>query len=202
MKKKLATVLLVILVNTTFLFGQDKKEKLRMGIKAGINFASLAPGYTDNNGYQYDYKSKNGFMGGARVAIETIKGFLLLPEVSIVSKGAKRFVNNGNSTLDMSPSLTPYLELNINMLKKFSSGKGSFMVGGGPSIAAAIDKYREELGTVDYGLNVLAGYMATIGFSVELSYNKGFKKQSGNIFSNQDHNLTTSYIGINLGYLF
>jgi hypothetical protein len=54
----------------------------------------------------------------------------------------------------------------------------------------------------DAGINLLAAVQVPIGFSFELNFNKGLKKQTGNIFYGNNKELTTSLFGFSIGYMF
>jgi len=185
-------------------FSQEKKSKITYGIKVGTTQSTLSPDVTYDNGAKSDFRYKTGFTFGGRIQFEAGKDILLLPELSLVGKGAKIFVSSGSgSYLDHSPTLSTFAELTLNVLKQFSSSKGKFMLGGGPSLGINTDEYSQELGKSDIGINILAAYQLPIGFSFELNFNKGLKEQTGNIYySSTPRKVKTSVFGFCLGYIF
>jgi hypothetical protein len=158
-------------------FSQEKKS-IVFGVKAGAVSANAGPDYTDDQGVSIDYQSRFGIAVGGRLQVNAGKNFCLMPELTIVGKGANlyRDFNNGNRYKE-SPSLSSFLELTANLLLKSSSKSGSFFIGGGPSVAVNLDEYSTLVGKSDIGINALAGYQLPIGFSFELNFNKGLKKQ-------------------------
>jgi len=188
---------------TSIVLAQEKTSKLTYGLKVGLTMSNLSPDYTDvSSGTKTDFRYKRGFTFGARVLVDAGKHFLLMPELSLVGKGSKKYVDYSSGYIPHSPALSTSMEATINLLAKFYSKQTKFMFGGGPSFAVAMDQYREDVGDTDAGINMLAAIQTPIGFSVELNFNKGFKKQTGNIFYGNSKALTTNLFGFCIGYTF
>jgi hypothetical protein len=95
------------------------------------------------------------------------------------------------------------MELNLNLLKKFGTKERFLFLGGGPSFSLNTDNY-SSMNKTDAGINLLAGYQSPIGFSAELSFNKGFGKHSDNLeyYTPGQKSVSASCIAFSVGYIF
>jgi hypothetical protein len=87
MKKKLFTIgaMCFICFATINANGQDKREKVDFGFKAGINLSNV----WDSEGQEFKADSKIGFAGGVYMGIPIGKIIGIQPEVLISQKGFK-----------------------------------------------------------------------------------------------------------------
>ena len=189
---------------TISIHGQEKKKPVAFGLKAGVLLANAGPDYADGNGTTIDYSSKFGIVVGGRLQYNAGKNFTLMPEITLVAKGANIFTRFDNGTgYNEFPELSGFLELTANLLFTSSSNTGKFMIGGGPSVATNLDNYSSLLGNSDFGVNILAGYQLPIGFSFEINFNKGLINQEPkDAYNSYPPNLKTSSLGFSIGYLF
>lgn len=83
--KKLLLMILAVIFITTNINAQDYRNQLKLGLKAGINFANVY----DEVGDEFTADGKLGFDGGAFLAIPIGKFLGVQPEILFSQKGFK-----------------------------------------------------------------------------------------------------------------
>jgi hypothetical protein len=164
------------------------------------------------NGFTIKPDSKIGWKVGAVANVPLASTFAFMPQLNLVSKGAKM----NNSGVTSSTNLT-YVELPLN----FVYTSGGFFGGVGPSIAFGVGGKTTEQGSpdvtvkfdgkandgsdendhlkaLDFGGQAIAGYKLQSGLFFNVHYNLGFS----NISPDADVTVKNNYFGFGIGYLF
>jgi opacity protein-like surface antigen len=183
----------VLTAAAVFAFGFANAQDVKFGVKGGLNVATLT-GDVD------DASSKVGFHVGGFAEIKVSDKFAVQPELLFSTQGAK---SDGDGTLNLS-------YVNIPVMAKFYVAD-AFSLEAGPQIgfltAAKVKRggesvdIKDELKSVDFGLNFGAGYNLTENLSAGLRYNLGlsdvFKTEGGEDFKSKN-----SVFSVSLGYKF
>ena len=177
-----------------FAFGYANAQKTQFGVKAGVNFATLAG---DSDGAS----SIVGFNVGGFAEIKISEKFSIQPELLYSTQGAE--IDSDGETVDFNLS---YLNIPI-MAKYYVAPKFSLELG--PQIGFLTSAKGEAMGvsvdiedffkSTDFGLNFGAGYDFTDKFSASVRYNLGLSniaEDSG------DESVQNSVFSISLGYKF
>ena len=191
-------------------------EKVKLGVKAGLNLANLT---FDEN--ELNSSSKTGFTAGLMVEIPVAKNFSIQPELLYSQQGTKisfsdQDVTNSNykSTIDLN-------YLNIPVMLKYYVLKG-LSVQAGPQIGILLkanNEYNDNfLGYdnhenldlkkystgIDTSLNFGLGYQYKDKFYTDLRYNISysnvFKESDVNYVINND--MKNRVFQITVGYFF
>lgn len=202
MKKQLAVVLAILFATTVFCqddFGETGTEnKLRFGVKAGMAFSNLQIEYRSApNTY---FEKRTGLIAGVLIRTPLDGSLYFQPELLIVRKGYKQQEEFYNSGLNLT-----YLELPLNVLYRFYKSGGGFFIGAGAAPSIRISQRRYYFGDrnikeFDFGINALACYEHSIGFSINLNYTHGLVN-----LSPDKENVTTirnRSVGLTVAYLF
>ncbi len=157
---------------------------IKLGAKAGLNVANLSGAD--------DTKAKMGFHVGALAEIFINEKFAVQPEILYSSQGAKG-KGEGNVKFDLD-------YINIPIMAKYYVMEG-LSVQAGPQIgfvvkaeAGGID-VKDGVNTVDFGLNLGAGYELPMGVFADLRYDLGFNKvyKEGKSIKNGVFQLSVGY---------
>jgi hypothetical protein len=185
-----------------FAFGVVSAQDVRFGVKAGLNIATLTGDVVD------DIKSKIGFNVGGFSEIKISEKFAVQPELLYSTQGAK--FDGGSESLNY---------INIPVMAKFFVAE-SFSIEAGPQIGfltSAKAKFddedvsvdiKDELKSIDFGLNFGAGYDFTPNLSAGLRYNLGLSNIADNEsndeegFETEDFELKNSVFSLSLSYKF
>ncbi len=177
-----------------------QEESIRFGAKAGVNFNNVKG---DNEGTD----NRTGFHIGGLVEIPISEKFAFQPELLYSSQGTQ--VDE-----DDFESKTKLDYLNIPLMAKFYAAKG-FSIQAGPQIGFLLsansegtdlgqpfdDDIKDQLSSVDFGLNFGAGYQLDMGLFFEGRYNLGLS----NIFDEDvigDDSVQNSVFQVSVGYKF
>ncbi len=175
----------------------SQQGKVKFGMQMGAVFAKTKIEYV-NQVNNLAYASKTGFTGGCYLNYTLNDKLLMQPALLYVSKGARQNFQNGFNY----PMKYNYLELPLNILYKIKTGTGSYLLGGGLSPALKLNSIRSanEIKSFDLGVNALAIYQFTLGFSVNLRYTYGLLNTSAakNYFNKIQH----KYFSLTAGYEF
>lgn len=207
MKKVFFTTLTLIMCG--FVNAQDVK----FGVKGGLNISNFS-GDTDG----MDLKSRFGFNLGGFVEIKFSEKFALQPEVLYSTQGAKfknvgAFVDEAFYTGDINFNLA-YVNIPV-MFKYYAAEK--FSVEAGPQIGiltsaktkTKLDGFsrtveqdaKDFFESIDFGLNLGAGYDFTENLSVGARYNIGLsnilKTEAGD-----NSKLHNGVFSLSVGYKF
>lgn len=182
--KKFTLSLLAIFAMSTTAFAQT--PDIKIGAKAGLNISNISG--ADN------VKSKTGFHVGALAEIFINEQFAVQPEVLYSSQGAKGKGSNGPKiNLDY---------INVPIMAKYYVMDG-LSVQAGPQIGFNVKAeegsfdVKDEVNTVDFGLNFGAGYELPMGIFVDARYNLGLTK-----VYKEGKSLKNGVFQISLGYKF
>lgn len=185
---------IILCIVAVFAFGYANAQKTQFGVKAGVNFATLAG---DSDGAS----SIVGFNVGGFAEIKISEKFSIQPELLYSTQGAE--IDSDGETVDFNLS---YLNIPI-MAKYYVAPKFSLELG--PQIGFLTSAKGEAMGvsvdiedffkSTDFGLNFGAGYDFTDKFSASVRYNLGLSniaEDSG------DESVQNSVFSISLGYKF
>lgn len=190
--KKITLSLLAIFAFSGVTFAQTPDIKL--GAKAGLNISTVSD--------LDDSKSRTGFHVGALAEIFINEKFSVQPEILYSTQGAKSSNLGGFSyklTLDY---------LNIPIMAKYYVMDGLSVQAGpqiGFNVKAEMERkllgeketkdIKDEINTVDFGLNFGAGYELPIGLFFDARYNLGFTKihKEGDSTKNRVFQLSVGY---------
>ncbi|WP_310381881.1 porin family protein [Flavobacterium sp.] len=194
-----------------FTIGFVNAQKAQFGVKGGLNLAVIL-GDTDG----VDFQSKAGYHVGGFVDIKVSDKISIQPELLYSTQGAsvKDFEVELNNTLysaDVNFNLS-YINIPV-MLKYYAAEKFNLEVGpqiGFLTAAKIVAKVNGNEGeedakdifeSVDFGLNLGAGYDFTKKISAGVRYNVGLsnieKTESGD-----DSKIKNSVFSLSLGYKF
>ena len=155
--------------------------------------------------------SKLGWKVGTVANVPLASTFAFMPQLNVVSKGAKMSYNGTTSTDNLT-----YVELPLN----FVYTSGGFFGGVGPNVAFGIGGKQKQDGepdvtvkfdgkangtdanahlkALDFGGQAIAGYKLQSGLFFNVHYNLGFS----NISPDDGLTVKNNYFGFGLGYLF
>lgn len=194
-------------------FGMASAQDVKFGLKGGLNVSNFSG---DTEGL--DFKSRFGFNAGGFVEIKFSEKFALQPEILYSTQGAK--VDNFNLEVDDIGTVNADASFNfayINvpvMFKYFAAEK--FSLEAGPQIGflvsaeikTKVDGYgsskvdiKDNFESIDFGLNLGAGYDFTENLSVGARYNIGLaniaKTEEGD-----DSKVHNGVFSLSVGYKF
>jgi len=182
-----------------------------IGINAGASFSNV----TIKSGFiSASPKSKTGITLGIAVDAPLSSNFSFQPALNFVQKGYRIKDETGKETVNFD-----YLEVPLNFVYYTQKNEG-FFIGAGPSIAyglSGMDKYTatgmpddnqkikfgtgpDEVKTIEFGLNGLAGYKLKGGFMISGNYNLGLSKINNDDGSGDAGTIKNKYFSIKIGY--
>ena len=195
MKKQFCIILLLFLTSNIYC---QQVKKIIFGIKTGAAFAKSKMDYV-SNGSSPNIKMKADIMGGVFVNIYLNKNISLQPALLYVPKGGRESIYSG----EYYPLRYTYIETPLNIVYKTKASSGTFYFGGGLSPAFRIKSYlfgNDDVKDFDVGINVLAGYMVPLGFSINHNYTYGLLNLS--IDKNYASKIQNRFVGVTAGYEF
>ena len=130
MKNRLNSILIMLLLSTTFAFAQDN-TKFSIGILGGANLQNISGKAFNGDKLNNDMLPSWHF--GADFQIPVAPDFYFQPGLMFIRKGDKNTSTSSTSTTSLS-----YIEIPLNMVYKAALGKGFFMIGLGPYLAYGI----------------------------------------------------------------
>lgn len=207
MKKIILSSLFVLAVSFTY------AQKAEFGIKGGLNSSDFN-GDTDG----VDLKSRIGFNVGAFVSIQLAEKIILQPEILYSTQGAK--AENVTAPID-DMLFTGDIKFNLSyinvpvMIKYYVSDKFNFEAG--PQIgfltsaktSTKLDGFdqtfeedvKDSFESVDFGLNLGAGYDFSKKFSAGIRYNFGLSNVAKTESGDTDE-INNSVFSLSVGYKF
>ena len=173
-------------------------QDVKFGAKAGINFSNI---YGDD---VEDNEVRTSFHIGAVAEIKISEKFSIQPEVLYSAQG----VTNDQDNVDVTLKLD---YLNIPVMAKYYVAKG-FSLEAGPQLGFLLSAkakgesgdesseldIKDELESIDFGLNFGAGYKLDNGLNFSARYNLGLS----NISEDSDSAVKNSVFQISVGYFF
>lgn len=193
-----------------------QNQKVKVGLKAGLNLASLT---FDEN--ELNSSDKTGFTGGFMVEIPMTKNFALQPELLYNQQGGKTSFSDPDVNNSHYKSTIRLNYLNIPVMLKYYLMQG-VSVQAGPQIGILLkanNKYQDNfLGYenkesfnlkkyttgIDTAVNFGLGYQFKDNFYTDIRYNISyanvFKEGDSNHFI--DNDMKNRVLQITIGYLF
>ena len=222
--KKLCTILTIVALTTTISFAQT------FGVNAGLNLANLTPG-SDMQADMDDFEGTSnmiiGISVGATGTFELSDVLDLNAGISYIQKGATLSVDltgdgedENMSTklnfIDIAPSvsykITNELSASIGTYVGFAlSGTQDEIeidITNGELITTitseAIDFEEDEIGKLDYGLNIGVSYVLNEMIAINAGYSLGLADLNAEAaeFDDGDYSQKTNGIYFSVGYLF
>ena len=206
MKNRLLSILLILVLSTSYAFAQEK-GKMSFGILGGVNFQNLNGKLSSGDKLENDMLL--GFHGGVNVQIPIAPEFYFQPGLMFANKGAKNtYTFLGNEITD--EIKLNYIEVPLNLVYKGALGNGFVMLGFGPYVAYGISgkqvfegkdvTYEKgvDYNALDAGANIFVGFEMASGIFLQLD------TQFGMLDIDPDENLTAKNtgFGLSLGYRF
>ncbi len=208
-----------MLIICTLFFGvivMAQNQKVKLGVKAGLNLASLNFDESELNS-----SNKTGFTAGFMVEIPMAKNFSLQPELLYSQQGSKTSFSDKDVTNSHYKSTIDLNYLNIPVMLKYYVVKG-LSIQAGPQIGILLkanNKYQDNfLGYenhesfnlkdystgIDTSVNFGLGYQFKDKFYTDvrynISYSNAFKEGDANHFINND--MKNRVFQITIGYFF
>lgn len=181
---------LILSVAAIFAFGFASAQDTKFGLKGGLNLAN----FTDDG---FTIKAGVNFGGFAEVKINS--SFAIQPELIFSMQGAKK---------DSYSFSTNYI--NIPVMAKVTLGEG-FSLQAGPQLGVLVSAIasangvdvdvKSDLKTIDFGLNVGAGYDVNENIMIDARYNFGVGGLSKNLAAGATDS-NNRVISLSLGYKF
>ena len=194
-------LLFLVLINFSWVQAQT-----RLGLKAGVVTSGVKARYNDF--YQdYTHEAKAGALFGVMANCPISKNIIFRPGVELVIKGSRER-HRGTDLFgeeygfSIGQPLT-CIDIPLNFLNSTNSGKGKFLIGGGPVASFLLNPNNSSsfaLRSFDPGMNIQASYQWPIGFSLNLNHTRSLQNiSSDKQYLNQFRNY---YTGLTLGYIF
>lgn len=206
---------IILSVAAIFAFGVVSAQETKFGVKAGLNLANLT-GDVENA------STKVGFNVGGFVEIKLSDKFVFQPELLFSAQGAKSdySVDYGAGENEKFESTVKLNYLNIPLMAKYYVAD-KFSLEAGPqlgflmsakadtdytyndgdgfteSVSTSVD-VKDSFKSIDFGLNLGAGYDFSDNFSAGVRYNLGLSSISED--SNAD--VKNAVISVGVGYKF
>ena len=195
----------------TFLLGAFtmNAQEITFGAKAGLNISSWAGDETE------DYDSRTSFHLGATAEIAISDVFSLQPELLFSSQGVKsEFSDSGFSSENS--LVTNYIQ--IPVMAKYYVTEG-LSLEAGPQIGFLMsansegsltfdgetESYDEDVkelfNSLDFGLNIGAGYKLDSGLNFALRYNLGLSNLVDGA-DDEDFSVTNRVLQLSVGFTF
>jgi Outer membrane protein beta-barrel domain len=200
----------LIIISSLFTMGVTA-QKTTIGFNAGATLSSYKT-KVDNVSSTSD--SKTGLTAGVVVDIPMGKSLSFQPALQFTQKGGKESMDNYKFTTALN-----YMEIPLNVLFKTNSSKTRFFAGAGPSMAIGLSgklkvegdgqsdeadvKFgngdEDDLKSLDFGANVLAGCQFRNGIFLSANYNTSLT----NLFpgGSSDGTFKNHYFGLRIGYM-
>ena len=222
--RKLCTILTIVALTTTISFAQT------FGVNAGLNLANLTPG-SDMQAEMDDFEGTSnmiiGISVGATGTFELSDVLDLNAGISYIQKGATLSVDltgdgedENMSTklnfIDIAPSVS------YKITNELSASLGTYVgfalsgtqdeieidITNGELITTitseAIDFEEDEIGKLDYGLNIGVSYVLNEMIAINAGYSLGLAdlNAEGGEFDDEDYSQKTNGMYFSVGYLF
>lgn len=206
---------IILSVAAIFAFGVVNAQEVKFGAKAGLNLANLT-------GDVEDASTKVGFNVGGFVEIKISDKFVFQPELLFSTQGAKEdySIDYGDGEVEKSESTLKLNYLNIPLMAKYYVAD-KFSLEAGPQVGflmsakADVDytysdgegytesvsgstDVKDSFKSIDFGLNLGAGYDFSDNFSAGVRYNLGLSS----ISDDSESDVKNAVISIGVGYKF
>ena len=212
MKKVLMTLTVAAIATTSF--------AQSFGVQVGGNLASQSYKYDNSGGITISTKSKFGLILGVVAEMPITEAINFRPELNYIQKGSKFTSGTDELTTTLN-----YLELPLNFVYNAEAGSGNAFFGLGPVIGLGLSGTEKSkssgsesttkvkfdgkdnststddfshLKSIDFGLNLIAGYKFENGVFANVGYAFGLS----NISPDNGGSLKNSGLSIKVGYFF
>jgi hypothetical protein len=211
--KKSMLILYTLFIGVTV---TAQTQKVKLGVKAGLNVSSLAFDESELNS-----SNKTGFTAGIMVEIPLLKNFSFQPEVLYSQQGTKNSFSDSDVTNSNYKCTIELNYLNIPVMLKYYVIKG-LSLQAGPQIGILLkanNKYQDNFlgyenqesfdlkeysAGIDTSVNFGLGYQFKDKFYTDLRYNISysnvFKDGDTNHFINSD--MKNRVFQVTIGYFF
>ncbi|HWS61070.1 MAG TPA: porin family protein [Flavobacterium sp.] len=195
----------IILTAVAFLvFGFIYAQKAQFGAKVALNVATLTGDVENPSSYI-------GWQIGGFAEFKISEKFAIQPELMYSAQGGKESYNEEGFNADTTIKLG---YINIPIMAKYYVAK-SFSLEAGPQIGFLISAkgeleaggesvevdIKDDVESVDFGLNLGAGYDFTEKFSAGLRYNFGLSDISKDI-DGESYDVKNGVFSLSVGYKF
>ena len=191
-----------------FTFGFTNAQKAQFGLKGGLNIANQ--NFSSSDGENLDSDALVGFHIGGFVDIKIADKFSIQPEVLYSTQGTKPSLDEGDSE-GFESFKTSYI--NVPVMVKYYAAK-NFNLELGPQIGfLASAKIKANPGgnsievdakqlyqSIDFGLNVGAGYDFTKNVSASVRYNFGLADIGAGEFGGNNIDINNNVLSISVAY--
>ena len=207
-----STVVLLLLVGTTY------AQNSSYGFHAGTSISKIV---AKEDNVSITMNNLISIQAGFVAEFSVSKSIRLQSGVNFLQKGGTLTENFGGSEAEISMRLNT-IEIPVYALYYAKANKGSFFIGAGPAVSFTMsgntiakyngeeekeklnignDQENDNIRTVDFGVNVLAGYQFKSGIFLGASHNFGLRNMEPG--GNADMGTAkTSYYGFRIGYMF
>lgn len=198
----------ILLIITAALFSFNvalsQMQGIRIGPKAGINFANLS--YDESYDF-LDSKMKVSYHFGIVAEFPVLDRFTIQPELLYADQGEKYEINVEGELMTMRTRLN---YLNLPVLAKYYFTKG-FSLEAGPQIGVVLysksvdedgDKTDiEDINPLDFGLTAGLGYQFDVGLFVQGRYYRGLLNVNDSV-TKDDFKFVNDICQLSVGYKF
>jgi hypothetical protein len=217
MKKIFLVAAAMVFAGSTFAQTKTTASKTTFGLKGGINLPKYKYVNDDKNTTSETRTTTNfNLTGYADVPVSTY--FSVQPGISLQGKGAKYYENVNEQKEDN----VLVVEIPVNLVANLPAGPGKFYLGAGPyagfnvsgkrkSIKGSVttetdlkfgDTVTDNLKTVDFGLNFLAGYQLISGLNFGAGYGLGLTNLRPTSTSTTNIQQNNRVLSFTVGYAF
>ncbi|OAQ39613.1 hypothetical protein A5893_08460 [Pedobacter psychrophilus] len=218
MKKIFLVAAAMVFAGSTFAqTTTSNSSRTTFGLKGGVNLPKYKYVNDDANTSDETKTTTNfNLTGYADVPISTY--FSVQPGISLQGKGAKYFENGNNEQEDNVLAV----EIPVNLVANLPAGPGKFYLGAGPYAGFNVagqrkttignlttendlifgDSNSDNLKTVDFGVNFLAGYQLTSGLNFGAGYGLGLTNLRPTSTSNTNIEQNNRVLSFTVGYAF
>ncbi|HEX5554208.1 MAG TPA: porin family protein [Chitinophagaceae bacterium] len=214
----------LLLLSLALITGLGAFAQVKVGIKAGVNFADLKYEPKDQTNGTPDANSLTSFNAGVIVDVPVVEGLSFQPGVMLEGKGSK--VEHSGTLGTFTQKVNPlYVEVPANFLFKPTIGKNTRLYFGlGPYVAigvggksstnaeASIGSYYsdhtlkfgngsdDDLKSTDFGGNILAGFEFGDGLILGAQYGMSFTNNAPDGNNDAPKILRNKVLSISIGY--
>lgn len=200
---------LILSAMAVFAFGYVNAQEVSFGAKAGLNIANLS------GDMEEDTKSLMGLHVGAFAEIQFTERFSFQPELLYSMQGAKMEESAVGMSMEAKYKLS---YINVPLMVKFYAAE-SFFIEAGPQVGFLMsakteweasggglnesgdEDIKDELKSIDFGLNIGIGYNFTENLSVGARYNLGLSNIA-DVEDGDDYKINNRVIQVSVGYRF
>lgn len=191
---------IILSAMAVFTFGFTNAQETKFGLKGGLNIANQK---FEAQGNSMTANSIVGFQVGGFAEIKVAEKFAIQPEVLFSTEGSKLKAEGLELTFDLS-------YINIPVMAKFYPAD-KFSIQAGPQLGLLVSAkgklndgskgdIKDGYKSINFGLNLGAGYEFTDNFLVDLRYNFGLSDIAEN--NEEGGKITGSVFSIAFGYKF